>query len=561
MTYKIAVDNRPYGSTRVSGGSSDPLCEACLLLSSSGLDLIPINKRTGDIAPSDSLFDDYEDTAEYIWVPFPYRNFDLRRVDKDAECRDRRNLYNDILTGVLTKANLPTADILPDDKEYITKHFDQYIPSFIKICMYAYMSENNLALEDSTVNTVVSLLSGKFDKLPSMSEGELKIELKDIISKTLQSTSQPEPQTTPNGKASKPTPTSQVIQNLVGGSSQPMVKKFPTERVPVQSQTGVVVPNGDGTVTVNFSNLPTQPEAPATTAQVQETTVPLVTAPAGDPNPPVMVQTPVTPPLVGAAPRETVAPTTRTTKAKSDVVDNPPQTTVVPETSKVDPLADVQETESDKLLEKYPQLQLYKKCVGDQFNCEFFLNGKLVSVRVRDKNATANDPDIVTLGATFDVAGAIISPETNKFWAGNDPDIIYDFELPLKLTEDVVRAYLNDEEFNEDMYYSNSSVCELNKQFNIRSIWEFVSDGDQATQTMQHLKKVFGLPKFKQVRKKLTGRRLSMDSFTDPTHFVLMTHPGTPDYLGGTKVNEGKTIFKLTVNGDDMKLEPVKDVA
>ena len=156
------------------------------------------------------------------------------------------------------------------------------------------------------------------------------------------------------------------------------------------------------------------------------------------------------------------------------------------------------------------------------------------------------------------MAGAIISPETNKFWAGNDPDIIYDFEVPLKLTENVVRAYLNGETFTEDMYYSNSSVCELNKQFNVRSVWEFVTDSDQAAETMQHIKKLLGMPKAKQVKKKLTGRRLSMDGFTDSTHFVLMTHPGTPDYLGGVKVNEGKQMFKLTINGDDLKLESVK---
>lgn len=549
MEYSITIGGNGY-AFNLSDADYYYAVSMALSLEVDNIRGLPINLITKDIAPSGSTFADCSDTDEYVWIPFPYLWYDLRTTKNS-------NLYMDILDGIITKDNIDKMSFKEPGKSYVKENFDKYVAlSSITFVEQTLAAEGkNLSKED------VDKILQSFERNPLTSKDEILRLAREAISKantkvSQQSVSTPaqELSDTTNGKSR----TAQVINDLIGKGQQSVrsIPRHPAEQVPTP---GIVMPNADGTVTVDYSNLPTRPETTPTTIQPQTGAVPTVNTPTNI-DPAVMVQTPVTPPPVGNRPKEAVAPTTHVAKSKSDVVDNPVPAVIVPDTTVTDPLASVQETESDVLVGKYPQLKLYKQLVGDQFTCEFYLNGKLVSVRVHDKN-DPNDSGIESMGATFDVAGAILSPETNKFWVGNDPDIIYDFENPLKLTEDVVRAYLNGEEFTEDMYYSNTAVCELNKQFNVRSIWEYVSEAEQATETMQHIKKLFGLPKSKQVKKKLTGRRLSMNNFTDPTHFELVTHPGTPDYLGGSKVNEGKTIFKLIIDGDDMKLEPAKNIA
>lgn len=551
MKYTITIDNQTY-KFELSTTSDYNYAVSMALSQSDDIKGIPVNLASGDIAPSGSVFADYSDTDEYTWIPFPYLWYDLRTSHNS-------NLYTDILDGVVTKDNIDKLSFGESGKCYVKENFDKYV-AFSRILVAAQtISSEGKDLSKEDIDKILQ----SFECSTLVLKSEIIKSTQEAISKarskaSKQPTSTP-PQQESSDTANGKTRTAQVINDLIGKGQQSVrsIPRHPADQAPAPK--GVATPNMDGTVTLDYSNIPVQPETTPTPIQPQTVSVPAVNVPASF-DPAVMVQTPVTPPPVGNQPREVVAPTTHVAKSKSDIVDNPAPAVIAPDTTTADPLASVQETESDVLVKKYPQLKLYEQLVGDQFTCEFYLNGKLISVRVHDKN-DSNDSGIESMGATFDVAGAILSPETNKFWVGNDPDIIYDFENPLKLTEDVVRAYLNGEEFTEDMYYSNTAVCELNKQFNVRSIWEYVSEADQATETMQHIKKLFGLPKSKQVKKKLTGRRLSMNNFTDPTHFELVTHPGTPDYLGGSKVNEGKTIFKLIINGDDMKLEPAKNIA
>ena len=110
----------------------------------------------------------------------------------------------------------------------------------------------------------------------------------------------------------------------------------------------------------------------------------------------------------------------------------------------------------------------------------------------------------------------------------------------------------------DDMYYSNSAICDLNRIINIRSIWEFVDSSKNAVETIQHIKKVFTSPKANQAKKKLGNRRLSMSEYKDSTHFTLITAAGTAAYLGGEKVNENKSVSKITVDGNNIKFETVK---
>lgn len=552
MKYNITIRDRRYTFNLSTVSDYCYAVSMALSLKLSNIEGLPINSTTKEIAPSGTMFGDCSDTDEYVWIPFPYLWYDLR-------ASLNRNLYTDILEGVVTKDNIDKLPFKEPGKSYVKENFDKYVAfSRMAVVEQTISSEaKDLSKED------IDKILQSFECSTLVLKSEIVKSAQEAISKARSKASQQSTPTPPQQESSDTangkTRTAQVINDLIGKGQQSVrsIPRHPAEQAPEPK--GVATPNIDGTVTLDYSNISVQPETTPTSIQTQFVSVPAVNAPASF-DPAVMVQTQVTPPPVGNQPREVVAPTTHVAKSKSDVVDNPAPAVIAPDNTTTDPLASVQETESDVLVGKYPQLKLYKQLVGDQFTCEFYLNGKLVSVRVHDKN-DPNDSGIESMGATFDVAGAILSPETNKFWVGNDPDIIYDFENPLKLTEDVVRAYLNGEEFTEDMYYSNTAVCELNKQFNVRSIWEYVSEAEQATETMQHIKKLFGLPKSKQVKKKLTGRRLSMNNFTDPTHFELVTHPGTPDYLGGSKVNEGKTIFKLIIDGDDMKLEPAKNIA